>query len=36
MIAGQVQAVSGPVGEFTQDVAAGKVRYLATTGVKHL
>jgi tripartite-type tricarboxylate transporter receptor subunit TctC len=32
MIGGQIQAVSGPVGEFTQHAAAGKVRYLATTG----
>jgi len=32
MIGGQIQAVSGPVGEFTQHVAAGKARYLATTG----
>jgi len=32
MIGGQVQAVSGPVGEFTQHVAAGKCRLLATTG----
>ena len=34
MIGGQVQAVSGPVGEFTQHVAAGKCRLLATTGAK--
>ena len=33
MIGGQIQAVSGPVGEFTQHVAAGKARYLATTGI---
>ena len=32
MIGGQIQAVSGPVGEFTQHVAAGKCRLLATTG----
>ena len=32
MIGGQVQAVSGPVGEFSQHVAAGKCRLLATTG----
>jgi tripartite-type tricarboxylate transporter receptor subunit TctC len=32
MIGGQLQAVSGPVGEFTQHVAAGKCRLLATTG----
>src|SRR5262249_4903444 len=31
MIGGQIQAVSGPVGEFTQHVAAGKCRLLATT-----
>jgi tripartite-type tricarboxylate transporter receptor subunit TctC len=34
LIGGQIQAVSGPVGEFTQHVAAGKVRYLATTGAR--
>jgi len=32
MIGGQIQAVSGPVGEFTQHVLAGKCRLLATTG----
>lgn len=32
MIGGQLQAVSGPVGEFIQHVAAGKCRLLATTG----
>lgn len=32
MIGGQIQAVSGPVGEFTQHVAAGKIRLLATSG----
>jgi tripartite-type tricarboxylate transporter receptor subunit TctC len=32
MIGGQIQSVSGPVGEFTQHVAAGKIRLLATTG----
>jgi tripartite-type tricarboxylate transporter receptor subunit TctC len=32
MIGGQIQAVSGPVGEFIQHVAAGKCRLLATTG----
>jgi tripartite-type tricarboxylate transporter receptor subunit TctC len=32
MIGGQIQAVSGPVGEFTQHVAAGKCRLLAATG----
>ena len=34
MIGGQLQAVSGPVGEFTQHVAAGKCRLLATTGTQ--
>ncbi|WP_088280439.1 Bug family tripartite tricarboxylate transporter substrate binding protein [Ideonella sp. A 288] len=34
MIGGQVQAVSGPVGEFTQHVAAGKCRLIATSGTK--
>ncbi len=34
MIGGQVQAVSGPVGEFTQHVNAGKCRLLATTGAQ--
>jgi tripartite-type tricarboxylate transporter receptor subunit TctC len=34
MVGGQVQAVSGPVGEFTQHVAAGKCRLLATTGTQ--
>ena len=32
MIGGQIQAVSGPVGEFIQHVAAGKCRLLGTTG----
>jgi tripartite-type tricarboxylate transporter receptor subunit TctC len=32
-VAGQIQAVSGPVGEFTQQVNAGKARYLGVTGV---
>jgi tripartite-type tricarboxylate transporter receptor subunit TctC len=32
LIAGQVQAVSGPVGEFTQHVNAGKIRYLGVSG----
>jgi tripartite-type tricarboxylate transporter receptor subunit TctC len=31
MIGGQIAAVSGPVGEFTQHVAAGKCRVLATS-----
>jgi tripartite-type tricarboxylate transporter receptor subunit TctC len=34
MIGGQLQAVSGPVGEFTQHVAAGKCRLIATSGVQ--
>lgn len=34
MIGGQLQAVSGPIGEFTQHVAAGKCRLLAATGAK--
>ncbi|MEN9419029.1 MAG: hypothetical protein RI988_2649 [Pseudomonadota bacterium] len=32
MIGGQLPAVSGPIGEFTQHVAAGKCRLLAATG----
>ncbi len=32
MIGGQIAAVSGPTGEFTQHVAAGKCRLLATSG----
>jgi tripartite-type tricarboxylate transporter receptor subunit TctC len=32
MIGGQIQAVSGPIGEFTQHVAAGKCRLLAASG----
>jgi tripartite-type tricarboxylate transporter receptor subunit TctC len=34
MVGGQIQAVSGPVGEFTQMVAAGRARLLATSGEK--
>jgi len=34
MIGGQIAAVSGPIGEFTQHVAAGKCRLLGATGVK--
>ena len=34
MIGGQLPAVCGPVGEFTQYVLAGKCRLLATTGAK--
>jgi len=32
MLAGQIQAVSGPIGEFTQHVAAGKARLLGVSG----
>jgi tripartite-type tricarboxylate transporter receptor subunit TctC len=34
MVGGQLQAVSGPVGEFTPHVAAGKCRVLASTGTQ--
>jgi tripartite-type tricarboxylate transporter receptor subunit TctC len=34
MIGGQLQAVSGPVGEFTQHVAAGKCRLIGTSGAR--
>ncbi len=34
MIGGQIAAVSGPTGEFAQNVAAGKCRLLATSGAK--
>lgn len=34
MIGGQLPAVSGPVGEFTQHVAAGKCRLIGTSGTK--
>jgi tripartite-type tricarboxylate transporter receptor subunit TctC len=34
MIGGQIQAVSGPVGEFAQHVAAGKCRVLGSTGAQ--
>jgi tripartite-type tricarboxylate transporter receptor subunit TctC len=34
MIGGQIPAVSGPVGEFTQHVAAGKARLLAASGAQ--
>jgi tripartite-type tricarboxylate transporter receptor subunit TctC len=34
MIGGQIAAVSGPIGEFTQHVAAGKCRLLAASGAK--
>ena len=34
MIGGQIAAVSGPTGEFTQNILAGKCRLLATSGAK--
>lgn len=34
MMGGQVPAVSGPVGEFTQHVASGRCRVLAATGAQ--
>jgi tripartite-type tricarboxylate transporter receptor subunit TctC len=34
MIGGQIQTVSGPIGEFTQHIAAGKCRLLAATGAQ--
>jgi tripartite-type tricarboxylate transporter receptor subunit TctC len=34
MVGGQIQAVSGPVGEFAQHVAAGKCRVLGCTGAQ--
>ena len=34
MIGGQIAAVSGPTGEFTQNIAAGKCRLLSTSGPK--
>jgi tripartite-type tricarboxylate transporter receptor subunit TctC len=34
MMGGQIAAVSGPIGEFTQHVAAGKCRLLASSGAK--
>ena len=34
MIGGQLQAVAGPVGEFTQHVPGGKCRLIATTGAQ--
>ena len=34
LIGGQISAVCGPVGEFTQHVRAGKIRLLATTGAE--
>ena len=34
LVGGQVSAVSGPVGEFTQNVKAGKIRLLATSGTE--
>ncbi|TXL78792.1 twin-arginine translocation pathway signal protein [Vineibacter terrae] len=32
LVAGQIQAVSAPVGEFTQQVNVGKIRYLGVSG----
>ncbi|HEY5291592.1 MAG TPA: Bug family tripartite tricarboxylate transporter substrate binding protein [Burkholderiales bacterium] len=34
LIGGQISAVCGPVGEFTQHVRAGKIRLLATSGTE--
>lgn len=34
MIGGQLPAVSGPIGEFTQHVAAGKIRLLGASGAR--
>jgi tripartite-type tricarboxylate transporter receptor subunit TctC len=34
MIGGQIAAVSGPVGEFLQQVQGGKARFLATSGAQ--
>lgn len=34
LVGGQVSAVSGPVGEFTQQARAGKIRLLATSGAQ--
>jgi tripartite-type tricarboxylate transporter receptor subunit TctC len=34
MVAGQIQAVSAPVGEFTQQVNAGKARFLGVSGAQ--
>ncbi len=34
LVGGQVQAVSAPVGEFIQQVAAGKIRLLGVSGAK--
>jgi tripartite-type tricarboxylate transporter receptor subunit TctC len=34
MVGGQIPAVSGPVGEFTQQINAGKCRLLGTSGAK--
>ena len=32
LVAGQIQAVSAPVGEFTQQANAGKIRFLGVSG----
>jgi len=34
LVAGQLQAVSAPVGEFTQQVNAGKARFLGVSGAE--
>lgn len=34
MMGGQIAAVSGPIGEFTQHIAGGKCRLLASSGTK--
>ena len=34
LVAGQIQAVSAPVGEFTQQANAGKIRFLGVSGDK--
>jgi tripartite-type tricarboxylate transporter receptor subunit TctC len=34
MMGGQIAAVSGPIGDITQHMASGKVRVLATSGIK--
>jgi tripartite-type tricarboxylate transporter receptor subunit TctC len=34
LVGGQIQAVSGPVGEFTQQANAGKIRFLGVSGAE--
>jgi tripartite-type tricarboxylate transporter receptor subunit TctC len=34
LVGGQIQAVSGPVGEFTQMANAGKIRFLGVSGLR--